>query len=168
MASKSSPSAQVENWLAAFDQALISGDIQSAAAMFGAESYWRDLVSFTWNITTVEGPQGVADLLRATLAPTQPMRWQLEGEAAEDEGLVEGWFSFETDLARGKGHLRLRNGKAFTLADNHGRTKGPRGTEGAQGVRLDLSTALFLAAGIGWRKRRGKRLHLATQSNPIA
>ena len=132
MASTSTPSAQVEYWLAAFDRALLSGDIKSAAAMFGAESYWRDLVSFTWNITTVEGPQGVANLLRATLAHTQPMRWQPEGVATEEEGLVEGWFSFETKLARGKGHLRLRNGKAFTLLTTmvelkgHEERKGPR------------------------------------------
>lgn len=141
MASTSTPSGQVENWLAAFDQALISGDIQSAAAMFGAESYWRDLVSFTWNITTVEGPQGVADLLRATLAPTQPLHWQLEGEAAEEEGLVEGWFSFETKLARGKGHLRLRNGKAFTLLTTMVELKGHEEQKG-------LRRALGLVHGI--------------------
>jgi putative flavoprotein involved in K+ transport len=132
MVSKSTPSAQVESWLAAFEQAMISGHIHSAAAMFGAESYWRDLVSFTWNITTVEGPQGVADLLQATLASTQPMGWLLEGEAVEADGMVEGSFTFETKLARGRGYLRLQDGKAFTLLTSmvelkdHEEKKGPQ------------------------------------------
>ena len=35
---------------------------------------WRDLVAFTWNIKTVEGPAGVQDMLDATLANVQPQR----------------------------------------------------------------------------------------------
>ena len=40
--------------------------------MFGTDGLWRDLIAFTWNITTVEGPDGVRELLRATLDATAP------------------------------------------------------------------------------------------------
>jgi len=49
-------------------------------------------------------------MLAATLAGTQPTAFALRG-FSEDEG----WFSFETGVGRGVGHLRMRNGKAWTL-----------------------------------------------------
>ena len=46
----------VDQWLSDFESALSSGDSAGAAALFHEESFWRDLVAFTWNIKTVEGP----------------------------------------------------------------------------------------------------------------
>ena len=37
-------------------------------------SFWRDLVAFSWNITTVENRDGVADLLEQTLDAHRPER----------------------------------------------------------------------------------------------
>ena len=124
VASISAPSAQIHSWLVKFDEALARGEIAAAAAMFGAECYWRDLVSFTWNITTVEGPTGIADMLGATLAAVKPSQWALEGEATEADGITEGWVRFDTAVAVGKGHLRLKNGKAFTLLTTMAELKG--------------------------------------------
>ena len=47
----------------------------AAAELFLDDSYWRDLVAFTWNIKTVEGPDGIRDLLEHTLARTKPRNW---------------------------------------------------------------------------------------------
>ncbi|MCW2763306.1 MAG: putative flavin-containing monooxygenase, partial [Marmoricola sp.] len=66
------PVQRVENWLHGFEEALRARDVARAAGMFAATSFWRDLVSFTWNITTVENPAGVAELLEATLERTDP------------------------------------------------------------------------------------------------
>ena len=66
---------EVEEWLARFDQALTAGDAAAAAELFLDDSYWRDLVAFTWNLKTVEGPAGVRDMLDHTLAHTQPRGW---------------------------------------------------------------------------------------------
>ena len=60
-----SAATEVEHWLERFDSALRAGDPTGAAELFATESYWRDLVAFTWNIRTVEGREGVADMLRA-------------------------------------------------------------------------------------------------------
>src|ERR1700733_3352281 len=102
-------------WLTAFQHALTSRDVEAAAALFAEKSYWRDIVSFTWNITTVEGPSGVADLLRAPLDQVDPVGFGVTEEPAEADGVITAWIAFETDHGRASGLLRLVAGKAFTL-----------------------------------------------------
>jgi putative flavoprotein involved in K+ transport len=104
-----------KKWLIEFDAALQKQDIDKAVDMFHAESYWRDLVSFTWNLKTAEGQAQIRDMLQATLEKTRPSHWVLEGNATETDGITEAWFTFETLVSRGKGLLRLRDGKAWTL-----------------------------------------------------
>ena len=65
-----SPQARVDSWLAGFQAALDARDGAAAGALFATDSYWRDLVAFTWNLKTVEGPQGVADVVDATAEST--------------------------------------------------------------------------------------------------
>ena len=50
---------EVDQWLSRFGDALTRGDAAAAAELFAEESFWRDLVAFTWNIKTVEGRAGV-------------------------------------------------------------------------------------------------------------
>ncbi|MGZ4275437.1 MAG: NAD(P)/FAD-dependent oxidoreductase [Solirubrobacteraceae bacterium] len=107
--------AAVDRWLTSFEDALARGDTAAAADLFGAESYWRDLVALTWNIKTVEGPDGVRDMLDHTLEHTHPRGFRVTEEPAEADGVTEAWLEFETDAGRGRGHLRLRDGKAWTL-----------------------------------------------------
>ena len=110
-----SPTETVTNWLAAFDSALRAADSAAATALFADESYWRDLVSFTWNIKTMEGPEQIKAMLDSRLGDVQPSHWHLEGEASGGDGLSEGWITFETGVARGKGHIRLQGDKCWTL-----------------------------------------------------
>jgi putative flavoprotein involved in K+ transport len=88
-------------------------------ALFGADCYWRDLISFTWNICTQESPDQVRAMLAARLDDVAPSNWQLEGDATEAGGITEAWFTFETRLSRGRGLLRLKEedgqSKAWTL-----------------------------------------------------
>jgi putative flavoprotein involved in K+ transport len=102
-------------WLAKFGAALSSGDINTATNMFDEDCYWRDLVTFTWNLKTLEGKAQVKEMLEATLASTKPANWQIDGEATEAGGVTEAWFTFETAVAQGKGLLRLKGGKCWTL-----------------------------------------------------
>jgi putative flavoprotein involved in K+ transport len=122
--SDSSANRTVKNWLSSFEKALASGDPAAAARLFAEESYWRDLVTFTWNIKTVEGPAGVRDMLAATLAGTKPSNFALEGDASEADGVSEGWFTFETGVARGYGLVRLKDAKAWTLLTTMAELKG--------------------------------------------
>ena len=132
-----SPSAAVDHWLTGFDQALAAGDPAAAAELFLEDSYWRDLVAFTWNIKTVEGRDGVEDLLKETLASTQPRDWRASEPPTEEEGVVTAWIEFETATGRGNGLLRLKDGKAWTLLTALYELKGheePRGAERRKGV----------------------------------
>lgn len=111
----STPTAAIQGWLDQFGAAVARGDHAAAAAMFGDDSYWRDLVSFTWNLKTAEGPDAIRAMLEGTMGQAQPSNWKIQGEGAEAGGVTEGWFTFETGTGRGRGHLRLIGGKAWTL-----------------------------------------------------
>ena len=110
-----SPTDEIARWLELFDAALTRSDVQAATHLFTTDCHWRDLISFTWNLKTVEGQAGVQDLLAATLSTTQPANWRTEGQASRANGVTEGWFTFETSLARGRGYARLKDGLCWTL-----------------------------------------------------
>ena len=118
------PTQAASLWLADFSSALARQDIDAAIALFGAESYWRDLVAFTWNIRTQEGPEAIRAMLKARLADVQPSAFAVDGQATEAEGVIDAWFTFETAVARGRGHLRLRDGKAWTFLTTMTELKG--------------------------------------------
>lgn len=107
--------AQAAQWLAGFADALARRDAAAAAAAFGEECFWRDLVAFTWNIHTAEGRPAISAMLEATAEAADPSNWALDGEGRFADGVVQAWFTFETAVGRGKGHLRLRDGRCWTL-----------------------------------------------------
>ena len=125
-------------WLSGFQDALARGDASEAAGQFAETCFWRDLVAFTWNIVTLEGRADIAAMLRDALPHTQPNHWAVEGEATGADGVVESWISFETATGRGKGHLRLKDGKCWTLLTaltelkGHEERRGPTREKGAE------------------------------------
>jgi len=120
----STPTAQIQQWLADFSGAVSRGDFGVAASMFGDDSYWRDLVSFTWNLKTAEGPQQIQAMLEATVPNAKPLNFAIQGEGSEAGGVTESWFTFETATGRGRGHLRLIGGKAWTFLTSLQELKG--------------------------------------------
>ena len=114
-ASTNPASETARQWLGAFGDALAQGDAARAASLFTDTSFWRDLVAFTWNIKTVENPDGVEDMLDETLEHVGPSNFQLSEDAEEADGVVTAWFTFETNVGRGEGLVRLKDGKAWTL-----------------------------------------------------
>ncbi len=148
------PNETVDDWLQQFDSALKEGDTEAAAALFGDECFWRDLVAFTWNHKTLEGRAAIAEMLTATLYDVKPHSWARQGDATSDGELVESWITFETTVARGRGRLRLKNGKAWVLLTTmvelkgHEEKNGPMREKGAvHGVHKNRET---------WLERREK------------
>lgn len=131
------PTARVSRWLSGFAAALARSDIAATVAMFDTDCYWRDLVSFTWNIKTLEGRDAIAEMLATTLARVRPYAWSIAEAANEADGVTEAWLDFETAIARGKGYLRLRGDKCWTLLTTMQELKGyeePAGTRRDRGV----------------------------------
>lgn len=106
----------LKDWAAAFASAFNAADADRVAGLFAdGECYWRDLVAISWNIVTVEGRDGVAALVTEQaprIGTINPGATTLL--SASDKEIV-GWFDFETPTMRGKAHVRLRDGKCWTL-----------------------------------------------------
>jgi putative flavoprotein involved in K+ transport len=164
-----SPAERTDAWLAAFEDALTARDVDRAAGMFAATSFWRDLIALTWNITTVENPAGVAELLTATLEHTEPRSFAVEEPPEEADGVTTVWFTFETAVGRGRGLARLveEDGgtKAWTLLTTlyeltgHEEPKGSRRPMGAEhGANKQRLTWL--------ERRRKEEAELGTSVQP--
>ncbi|TPJ55963.1 NAD(P)/FAD-dependent oxidoreductase [Mesorhizobium sp. B2-7-1] len=111
------PTTKAQALLDKFGKALEAGDIDSAVNCFQADCYWRDLVTFTWNLKTMEGQDQVRAMLQATLASTKPTDWAVAKgeEAGEDGGIITAWITFETSVARGFGLVRFKGDLIWTL-----------------------------------------------------
>ena len=143
--------ATVTTWLGQFGEALTANDPARAAALFTEDSFWRDLIAFTWNIRTFEGRDEITRMLGATLSRVQPGGWKITDgeEPAEAGGVTEAWIDFETSDGRGKGQLRLRDGQCWTLLTTlyelkgYEEPKGPRRPRGAEhGANRDRASWL--------------------------
>ncbi|RDL46401.1 putative oxidoreductase CzcO [Ensifer sp. M14] len=134
-----SPNTKIDAALTKLGRALERGDIEATVNLFQADCYWRDLVTFTWNLRTMEGQDQIRDMLTSQLKTIKPSRFrQDEKELATDgDGITQGWFEFETDVARGYGHVRLKNGLIWTLLTTMSELKGheePKGLKRPMGA----------------------------------
>lgn len=142
------PAAQARDaartWLDGFAAAVQAGDAPAAAAMFRPDGYWRDALALTWDLRTFAGP----DRIREGLAPVLPLR-RPTGFALEDADpeiferkrfgpTIEAFFTFETDIARCRGHVRLlldgdkRTWRAWTVFTSLEDLKGHEEQAGAR------------------------------------
>ena len=155
----------VDDWLAQFNAALEAQDADAAARLFATTSFWRDLVALTWNIKTVEGKDGVRHMLEHTLQSAGPRNFVVSEPPTETDGVIEAWLQFETEVGRGKGHLRLHDGRAWTLLTSLDELKGHEEQRGAarpkgvqHGVVADRETWL--------ERRRREAAELGTTIQP--
>nr|WP_244201309.1 NAD(P)/FAD-dependent oxidoreductase [Paraburkholderia rhynchosiae] len=114
------------------------------------------MLALTWNIKTVEGRPAVEEMLTATLGTARPHAFTASEDPIEADGVIESWLTFETSVARCIGHVRLKDGKAWTLLTlvnelkGHEEASGTRRPSGAEhGTREDRQT---------WREKRQKEI----------
>lgn len=118
------PTAQLAAWIETLGERLAQRDVEATLELFAEECYWRDLLLFSWNLVTLEGKPAIRDLLETRLEQTRPQQWKLDGEATLTDGVLEGWMSLETEAARGKGYVRLKDGLCWTLLTTMRELKG--------------------------------------------
>ena len=102
------------NWLHAFESALVAEDMEAVAEMFVEDSYWRDLVAFTWHLRTFSRRDSINSAMHDLKASAWPQNFRLaEGRTpprwVNRAGVdtIEAIFCFETKTGRGSGVLRL-------------------------------------------------------------
>lgn len=155
------------HWLGELESALAAGDVDAASNLFAATSFWRDLIAMSWNITTVENPDGVRDLLSETGAKAE--KFELSEPATTDDGVTTAWFTFETAVGRGRGLVRLvdedGSPKAWTFLTalnelkGHEEPKGVRRPKGAEhGINRERKTWL--------EKRQEEEANLGATEQP--
>lgn len=108
---------KIQDVLSSLDKALTSHDIDGALELFADECYWRDFLSFTWNLKTVEGKAQIRDMLENRLDHVQPSDWSVTDNefANHADGVTEGFITFDTPFATGWGYVRLQGGLIWTL-----------------------------------------------------
>src|SRR5215469_14932571 len=116
-----------ERWLAQFERALGEGDDALLQALFHADSHWRDVLSLTWRIMTVNGGGAILKDLRKHSERVRPHSFKVPSHRAAPRTVtragtdsIEAIFTFETTEGRGSGVVRLRpdadnTPKAWTL-----------------------------------------------------
>jgi putative flavoprotein involved in K+ transport len=105
----------VDDWLARLETALAAADPTGIAALFEADSHWRDVLALTWRIVTVSGGDRLAaDLARLgrerALAGLKVHPGRCPPRTVERAGVevIEAMIGFETDVGRGSGIVRFR------------------------------------------------------------
>lgn len=159
---------QLDTVLEQLTQALARHAPEEAAALFVDDSYWRDLVMFTWNIRTLEGRDQIRDMLAQQLEGVAPVAFErddTEPVSDDGQGLVEGWLRIETALARGYGHIRLKHGRIWTFLTTMSELKGH---EEPLGVRRPMGAEHGIRRGRQtWQERRQQeQAELGTTRQP--
>ncbi|MCO5573069.1 hypothetical protein L7F22_026834 [Adiantum nelumboides] len=109
---------RISAWLHYFELALQQRDISAATKLFQEdECFWRDFLSFTWNLYTAESREEISSMLDATLDHTKPSNWAIDGEVEEGEDgvLIQAFITFETERGKGRGLVKLRGEKCWCL-----------------------------------------------------
>ena len=101
----------IKNWLAAFQRACSEGDGTAASALFASNGMWRDYLPFGWTLQTVEGNVAISKFINSNGERTGFREATFEGPVDD----VDGFFHFRTNRGKGVGHIRLAQGKCYTL-----------------------------------------------------
>ena len=96
-----------------FESALVAEDMKAVAGMFVEDSYWRDLVAFTWHLRTFSS-RGIISAMHNLMPSARPQKFRLAEDRTPPRWVnragvdaIEAIFCFETKTGRGSGVLRL-------------------------------------------------------------
>jgi putative flavoprotein involved in K+ transport len=138
MATAEPATGEVAGWLKRLEAALAAPAGADWSSLFGEECYWRDFVAFTWNIITLEGRDAIAAMARQQAAAIAASGFAPDDPSLPMTDATQGWFTFLTGTARCRGHVQLRDGRAYILLTTmveligHEESGGPRRPDGVE------------------------------------
>ncbi|MGY4099391.1 flavin-containing monooxygenase [Nocardia sp. R16R-3T] len=106
--------AVVSGWLGTVQYALGSGATADVTALFTGNGWWRDLLSFTWDLRTFNGRDAIASGISEWPAARHLTGFRLPAGATPKTGrsdngnpTIESIFEFDSPVAVGRGVVRL-------------------------------------------------------------
>lgn len=111
------PKSIAKTWLESLQTKISQSQLQNVSDLFIDDSWWRDIVGLSWNITTKRGASRISQYLQ-TQAPKSGFgkfavieQGVLQPRLSDMGGLIwiESGFTFETKTGTGRGILRLSN-----------------------------------------------------------
>jgi len=152
----------VRDWLSRFEASLCSGDREQLLDIFSADSHWRDLLAFTWNITPYVGAQQIVQGLLDAQASAQTSMFALDSSRTPPRrvtrtgvDVIEAIFGFESRAGRGHGIVRIladQPDRAWVLMTSLDELKGHE--EPINGRRPSGQAYSRAFGGENWTERR--------------
>ena len=155
----------INDWLVKFEKSIKEKDIDAILDLFDKETYWRDLISFTWNIITLESKEDISLMLNKTIDKINPENFKIQEMLTSNSDVHEARFTFETITSKCIGHIRLINGKCKTLLTL---TDSLKDYEENKGYKRELGTEFgFFKDRKNWLENRNIEIqNLEENKNP--
>ncbi len=103
-----------EDWLGAFEAALRARDAAGVEALFAPDCHWRDVLAFTWDLSSAQGGEAIAARLVAEQGRVGAHGFHVPAHRRAPRIVtrvgvpcIEALFEFQTAVGRGAGVLRL-------------------------------------------------------------
>lgn len=103
----------IGSWVRRFLDLLESAEHDRVAGLFLPDGWWRDILLLTWDLRTFHGRTEIAEGFTAALSHRRILKFQLADveprvfERNRRGQSIEGFLEVETEIARGRGYLRL-------------------------------------------------------------
>lgn len=103
--------ARAGEWLSEFATVVELEDYPGMASLFADDCWWRDLYALSWDIAVARGADEVSDLARKYLPGKGFGQIAVDDRVVEpvfvQDTHIEALFTFSTDIALGRGVVRL-------------------------------------------------------------
>jgi hypothetical protein len=105
----------VTRWLLELEALLAQQEFRRLSELFIEDSWWRDVVALTWDITSKQGPEAIGNYLAvstANLTDLHPIKsGGLQPALVDMGGLfwIQSGFTFKGSHGHGRGFVRLAN-----------------------------------------------------------
>ena len=104
----------IEQWIERFNTSFASAKTIDFDSLFQKEFFWRDILCISWSLNTFETQQQILGALKQNKA-VLPLRFDGYYDVKRAGGIVECFLDLSIGIGRGKGYVRLKGGKAWTL-----------------------------------------------------
>ncbi|KAI0700894.1 FAD/NAD(P)-binding domain-containing protein [Cytidiella melzeri] len=112
------PSSAFSPWLSTFSTAMTAADPHGVAAVFLPHGWFRDILTFSWDLRALRGPSKISAYLKDNAHSTTISNITLDGNPnlqpqyvpESQDGIIEAAFTYETPVGYGKGYVQLARG----------------------------------------------------------